>query len=99
MGKVTISDVFGEVKLVRQAQETALREAAELKDSLLTHTKQDELRFNQLQAAQTQIGTDVALLKQSGGSTKAFFGNAWKITVGVIIAWLSTRFGITINPG
>ena len=94
---VTLNDVYNEVQLVRQAQSTASMIAAELKEELHVHIKQDAARFDQLQTAQTLTNTDVALLKQSGNSTGNFLSSALKFAAGVVTAYLSTRFGLTIK--
>lgn len=94
---VTLNDVYNEVQLVRQAQSTSSLVAAELKEVLMSHIKQDEARFNQLQTAQTIVNTDIALLKQSGNRTGTLFNGAWKFVAGVVTAYLSTRFGLTIK--
>jgi predicted deacetylase len=99
MAKVTIVDVFAEVRLVRQAQESAAALQKELKEALESHTHQDQVRFDQLQAAQVKTETALALLQQSGGRMNNFFSNAWKIATGVLIAWLSSRFGISLKLG
>lgn len=70
----------------------------ELKETLEDHSKQDQQRFDHLTAAQTQMTTDIALLKKSDSNRDVGFSISWShiatfvcaVLLGVL-GWIGRR--------
>jgi hypothetical protein len=107
MPKVTIADVFREVVLVKQSQETSNTAIKELKEALTSHTIADQANFHQLQESQSQLATEIALLKASGSSNTSlstvltFAGGSLtsilKFLAGIATALIAAKFGVNIS--